>query len=307
MAWRRHLRPFWQAYRLWLRNDCVDLSAAFAYHTLQSSFPALLIVLAVASRLLGSDQALAQRLVEQASQLLPPAGLAIFEATLSRFKAQGFGAGLLGALLLIVNANTIYLTLQRGADRLWWNRPFGFDGLHWSALVRRFIALRLKALLLVVLLAVLLAVDQLVSHARFLGSTALRQWIEAVIPAPWMWLASVSGGVDVLLSFLIGCASTLIVLWWLPSRRVPLRPLVPAALLVSGALTLLNLLLGRSLVLLGVRFQAYGVVGGVLVLSLWIWLVGLILYFGQCLGVVLARRRQGAGFPQGWASTLPQG
>jgi membrane protein len=39
----------------------------------------------------------------------------------------------------------------------------------------------------------------------------------------------------------------------------------------------------------------------VLVLSLWIWLVGLILYFGQCLSVVLARRHQGG------ASTLPQG
>jgi membrane protein len=291
----------WQAYRLWLRSDCVDLSAAFAYHTLQSIFPVLLIVLAVASRLLGSDEALAQHLVEQASLLLPPTGLTIFVSTLARFKAQGFGAGLLGAVLLIVNANTIYLTLQRGADRLWWNRPFGFDGLHWDQLVRRFIALRLKALVLVLLLALLLAFDQLISHARFLGSTALRSWLQSVIPTPWMWLASVSGGVDLLLSFLIGCTSTLIVLWWLPSRRVPLRPLIPGALLVSGSLTLLNLLLGRSLVLLGVRFQAYGVVGGVLVLSLWIWLVGLILYFGQCLSVVLARRRQGG------ASTLPQG
>jgi len=301
LAWPRQLRPLWQAYRLWLRSDCVDLSAAFAYHTLQSIFPVLLIVLAVASRLLGSDQALAQHLVDQASLLLPPAGLTIFVSTLARFKAQGFGAGLLGAVLLIVNANTIYLTLQRGADRLWWNRPFGFDGLHWQQLVRRFIALRLKALVLVLLLALLLAFDQLISHARFLGSTALRSWLQSVIPTPWMWLASVSGGVDLLLSFIIGCASTLIVLWWLPSRRVPLQPLIPGALLVSGSLTLLNLLLGRSLVLLGVRFQAYGVVGGVLVLSLWIWLVGLILYFGQCLSVVLARRHQGG------ASTLPQG
>ena len=55
MKWRRRFRPFWKAYLLWLRADCVDLSAAFAYHTLQSFFPALLIALSVASRLLGRD------------------------------------------------------------------------------------------------------------------------------------------------------------------------------------------------------------------------------------------------------------
>jgi membrane protein len=51
--------------------------------------------------------------------------------------------------------------------------------------------------------------------------------------------------------------------------------------------------LGRSLLLLGVRFQAYGVVGGVLVLTFWIWLVGVLLYYGQCLSVVLTRRGMG--------------
>ena len=71
-----------------------------------------------------------------------------------------------------------------------------------------------------------------------------------------------------------------------------------SALLVGFALTGLNVVLGRSLVGMGLRFQAYGVVGGVLVLTLWIWLVGLILYYGQCLGVVLLPR------PMGGRSTL---
>ena len=42
---------------------------------------------------------------------------------------------------------------------------------------------------------------------------------------------------------------------------------------------------------LGNRYQAYGVIGGVLVLTLWVWLVGVILYFGQCLSVELAAVR----------------
>jgi membrane protein len=106
--------------------------------------------------------------------------------------------------------------------------------------------------------------------------------------------------VDLGISFLLGFGASLMVLWLLPSRRIPWRPLIPGALLLSLSVTLLNLLLARSLVLLGVRFQAYGVVGGVLVLSLWIWLVGVLLYYGQCLSLVLSRRRAGR------RSTLPE-
>jgi membrane protein len=35
------------------------------------------------------------------------------------------------------------------------------------------------------------------------------------------------------------------------------------------------------------------VIGGVLLLSLWVWLVALVLYFGIALSVVISRRTQG--------------
>jgi membrane protein len=44
---------------------------------------------------------------------------------------------------------------------------------------------------------------------------------------------------------------------------------------------------------LGARYQAYGVIGGVLLLSLWVWLVALVVYYGMALSVVLSRRRDG--------------
>jgi membrane protein len=293
LQWRRHLRPFWQAYRLWLRADCVDLSAAFAYHTLQSFFPALLIVLSLVSRLLGRDPELLERLMALVSRILPVSALPSFESTLERFTRQGVGAGILGLILLILSSSNIYLTLQRGADRLWWNRPFDFDGLTWQQVVVRFVALRLKALFLLFVVGLLIVLDQLISSLRFLGSTVIRSWLLERIPAPWLGFGSVSNGVDVGVSLLISFVAALVFLWLLPSRRIPLRPLLPAALLVSLSTTILNLILGRSLVLLGLRFQAYGVVGGVLALTLWIWLVGVILYYAQCLSVVLDRRSLG--------------
>ena len=287
------MKPFWQAYRLWLRNDCIDLSAAFAYHTLQSFLPALLIAMALASRLLGKDQELLERLVELVGQVLPEAMLPVFASTLDRFSRQGPGAGALGVLLLALNASNIYLTLQRGADRLWWNRPFGFDDLKPGQLVRRFLLLRLKAVALVLLIGPLLVMDQFISSVRFFGSSWLRNFIFEALPMQWTWFASVSYGVDLLLSLVVNFIASLLFLWLLPSRRVSLTYLLPGSILVSISATFLNLVLGRVLLTLGLRFQAYGLVGGILVLTLWMWLLGVILYYGQCLSVVLATRLHG--------------
>jgi membrane protein len=287
VSWRRRFRPFWKAYALWLRADCVDLSAAFAYHMLQSFVPGLLLALSVASRLLGRDVEQVDRLIVLLAQVLPASAVPALEAMLERFTSQAFGAGLLGLVLLSLSASNIYLTLQRGADRLWWNRPFGFDHLRWPAHLRRFLVLRLKALLLLLMAGVLIGVDQLFSSVRLFGLKSLHGVLQSYLPASLRWMGSLSTGLDLLLSLLITFCVILLLLWALPSRQVPLRPLIPAALLVGISLTLSNLLLGRTLLALGLRFQAYGVVGGILLLTLWVWLVGVVLYYGQCLSVVL--------------------
>ncbi|MFM7265396.1 MAG: YhjD/YihY/BrkB family envelope integrity protein, partial [Cyanobium sp.] len=260
---------------------------------------ALLIALAIASRVLGNDLELVERLLELVGRVLPASGAEMFAVTLQRFTNQGSGAGLLGVLLLCLSASNIYLTLQRGADRIWWNRPFGFEDLPWRQLVRRYLLLRLKSLVLLVLVVLAISVDQLISHLRLFGSSHLRTWVLATLPQGLQSMGRVSAGVDLGFSLLLGFVASLLFLFLLPSRRIPWRTLVPGALLLSLSLTLLNLLLARSLLLLGLRFQAYGVVGGVLVLTLWIWLVGVLLYYGQCLSLVLARRSRGG------RSTLP--
>jgi membrane protein len=155
------------------------------------------------------------------------------------------------------------------------------------------VLLRLKAIVLLAFIALAILLDQFVSTIRFMGSSALRGWLLEILPQPWGWFGSVSVGVDLSVSLLLSIGATLVFLWLLPSRRIPWRPLLPGALLAGVSITLLNLLLGRTLFLLGLRFQTYGVVGGVLVLTLWVWLVGVILYYSQCLAVVLALQAPG--------------
>lgn len=297
---RRYIRILWLSYRLWLRCDCVDLSAAFAFHTLQSFFPALLIALAIASRFLGQDETLLLQAKLLVGQLIPSDSMPIFSDALSRFLRQGLGAGLAGVLLLLLNANNIYLTLQRGADRLWWNRPYGLESLSWLRIVQRFLLLRLKSLLILLLIGPILVADQIIGNFRVFGSTLLRDWLSNSLPAQFLWLGRLSIGADFLLSSILAFISVIVLLWLLPSQRVPWRPLVPGAILISLISTVLTVILGRLLFLMGLRFQAYGVVGGILLLTLWLWLLGVILYFGQCLSVTIAR------WPRGGPSAPPQ-
>ena len=291
MRLARRLKHFWVAGRFWLRSDCVDLSAAFAYHSLQSFFPALLIALAWLSRVLGDGQILRSRLELLMQQWLPASTLSTFVEALDRFSRQGLGAGLLGGFFLLLSAGNIYLTLQRGADRLWWNRPYDIQDGHWSGAVRRFVWLRLKAFLVLFVIGLLAVIDQFFTAVRVFGSSAIRDNLFAVLPPSLRWIGSISTLADLLASLMFAFAAAWLVLWFLPSRPVPARSFIPGALLIALGLTGLNVVLGRALLALGVSFQAYGVVGGVMLVVIWIWLIGALLYYGQCLCVVLAHRR----------------
>lgn len=287
---RRWVRLFWLAGRLWLRHDCVDLSAAFAYHSLQSILPGLLIALSVASRILGRDEGLVDGLLLSGSRWLPAPALESFELVVERFLRQGFGAGLFGVALLFLTASNAYLTLQRGADRIWWRRPFGEQRRSFVQLLRRYLRLRLKGIVLVVLMGLFISLDQLIASQRFLGSLNLRAALIDLLPVVLRWQRPVNLGLDLMASVFITFAASLVFLWWLPSRRIPWQRLVPGAALCALAITALNLLLGRVLLLLGLRFSTYGVVGGVLLLTLWVWMVGVIIYYSQCFALVSTAR-----------------
>ncbi|MFM2079388.1 MAG: hypothetical protein RLZZ219_70 [Cyanobacteriota bacterium] len=291
--WRRWLKLFWLAYRLWDRQDCIDLSAAFAYHTLQSLFPILLIALGVASRILGRVEGLTDNLLLLADQFLPASVLPLVSSTLLKLDRQGTGAGLVGAVFLLISATNAYLSLQRGADRLWGFRPCLQPPTHWIQPVRRFLRARIESFALVVLIGFLVVLDQLTTNLRLLSPNSWRRLLERWWPdALGVWVP-VPMLVDISISLVISCSLAFALLALLPTRPVPRRPLGAGALLIGCVLTSLNAALGRSLLSLGNRFQAYGVIGGVLLLSLWVWLVALILYYGMALSVVVSRRDHG--------------
>ena len=289
LAWVVH--SLWKAGQRWCQHECVDLSAAFAYFTLQSIFPLLLISLAVVARVFGRTESL-ETVLSAVNPVLPPAAVDLVDSTLRGLVAQGFGAGLFGVVVLLVTASNAFLTLQRGSDRLWqdWaprqNQPAPF-----SLQALQFVRSRLEAFVIVLMVGLLIATQQIVVGFRQLPSElldGLRPWLPSLVDM--VQAGSVFRFAQFIVPTTVLSLLAMLLQRVLPSRRVPLTALVPGSILIGLGLTLLNSVLSLSLVSLGSRFQAYGVIGGVLVLTLWVWLVGVIVYYGQCLSVEMALR-----------------
>ena len=285
------LKSLWGACERWSKSDCIDLSAAFAYYTLQSFFPILLISLSIASWFLGKQEGLDQQIISIASQILPPSVVELVETTLFKLIDQGFGAGILGAMFLLFTAGNAYLSLQRGSDRLWEDEIPSKRVINtaWQEQASRFVRNRIEAFLIVFFIGFLMVLDQISVNIRMIPSTVLEKlssydnlFSDLFVRLP---LLQVGQFAIPLVGFSL---MALLLQALLPSRKVPLKPLLPGSILIGIGLTILNLAVSKSILSLGVRFQAYGFIGGFLVLTLWVWLLGVILYFGQCWSVVIA-------------------
>ncbi len=284
------IKSLWGACERWSKSDCVDLSAAFAYYTLQSFFPILLISLSIASWFLGKQEGLDQQIISIAAQILPPSVVDLVETTLFKLIDQGFGAGILGAMFLLFTAGNAYLSLQRGSDRLWEDElPSRRVNSAWQDQASKFLRNRIEAFLIVFFIGFLMVLDQISANIRMIPKTVLENISNSsnIFSDLFMQLPLLQVGQ---FAFpLVGFSLMALLLQaLLPSRKVPLKPLIPGSLLIGIGLTTLNLAVSKSILSLGVRFQAYGFIGGFLVLTLWVWLLGVILYFGQCWSVVIA-------------------
>ncbi len=284
------IKSLWGACERWSKSDCIDLSAAFAYYTLQSFFPILLISLSIASWFLGKQDGLDQQIISVAAQILPPSVVELVETTLFKLIDQGFGAGILGAMFLLFTAGNAYLSLQRGSDRLWEDElPSRRINSAWKEQASKFLRNRIEAFLVVFFIGFLMVLDQISANLRMIPTTVLEKISnssnfisEFIIKLP---LLQVGQFALPLVGFSL---MALLLQALLPSRKVPLKPLIPGSILIGIGLTTLNLAVSKSILSLGTRFQAYGFIGGFLVLTLWVWLLGVVLYFGQCWSVVIA-------------------
>ena len=280
------IKSLWGACERWSKSDCIDLSAAFAYYTLQSFFPILLISLSIASWFLGKQEGLDQQIISVAAQILPPSVVELVETTLFKLIDQGFGAGILGAMFLLFTAGNAYLSLQRGSDRLWEDElPSRRIHSAWQEQASRFLRNRIEAFLVVFFIGFLMVLDQISANLRMIPTTVLEKISnssnfisEFILKLP---LLQVGQFALPLVGFSL---MALLLQALLPSRKVPLKPLIPGSILIGIGLTTLNLAVSKSILSLGYKVS-----------SIWFYwrffstklygfgLLGVVLYFGLML------------------------
>lgn len=159
----------------WHRDHAGSMGAALAYYTLFSLAPLLLIVISLAGLAFG-DAAARGEMQSQLDTLMGPGSARAVQDLLAsvRQPAQGVFATLLGVLLLVAGAVSVFGELQNALDRIW-HVPEEATARSWPMLLR----IRLLPYGMILALSFLLMVSLLLSAMlAALGHSLGRQLAE---------------------------------------------------------------------------------------------------------------------------------
>lgn len=275
------------------RDNVGGMAAALAYFTIFSIFPLLLVVISLVGFVVDPERFNVQ---EQLLALIgSPEVRELIAQTLSHFAETRVGAGLLGAITLVFAATGLFGALTQTFKTIWEARQSGGEGGIKTAMTG-LVQQRLTAF------ALLLGVAALILVA-VLGNAAL-----SLLGAYTDWLP--------LNSLLLGLAQyglvvALITLAFATLYKVLPGPIPqwhdvwPAALLAAILFTALQemaqLIFGR------INFSSFGVLGGAMMLLLWIFISSQILLIGAELSYAWAHvlgSKKGAELNEGTCSHL---
>jgi membrane protein len=261
----------------WVDDYAPSMGAALAFYTLFSLAPLLLIVISVAGLVFG-EQAARGEIMAQLSGLVGPQSARTVESILEELNRPGSGVTgtLVGVLVLLVGATTVFGELRDAMDRIW-RAPAPPPGGGLLNLLKT----RLLSLGLVLGIGFLLMVSLVVSAAL----AALSKWW-----APWFGdVAVLAHLLDWIVSFGLIASIFAMIYKWVPRVRLAWRDVwigatVTALLFIIGK-TLIGLYIGRS----GVA-SPFGAAASVVVLLLWVYFSAQIFLLGVELTWVYAQR-----------------
>jgi membrane protein len=269
----------------------IDPAAAFAYYMLQSFFPILLISLAIASLFLGKKKDLNEILIKILDNFLPPSSQKLVKNTLDELIYHSVNAGIIGMIFLFITSSNAYLNLKRGSDFLY-QRILGLNTNQKFSL-NIFIFSRIEAFFVICLIGIIIIMYQISANIKKIPITFLNN-----ILCNYPFIHFIASKIKIaefsrlLLQFFIYFSISLLLLIILPTYKIGLywKGMIPGAILIAFLLIILNLLVNKSILSLGDRYKIYGYIGVVLIFTLWLWLIGIVIYTGQVFNINMIRR-----------------
>lgn len=241
----------------WVDDYAQSMGAALAYYTMFSIAPLLLIVISVAGLMFGVEAARGE-IVGQLRGLMGPQGAAAVQGLLESVSkpTESITAMIIGGLLLLVGATSVFAELQDALDRIWRAPKRHRNGL-WSLLRSRMLSFGM-----IMGVGFLLVVSLVVSAAlAALG----RLW--GPMFADWGLLADL---INFLFSLLFTTTFFAMIYKVMPRVEVDWSDVwigaAVTSLLFSVGKLLIGLYIGRSGVTSG-----FGAAGSLVVLLVWVY------------------------------------
>jgi membrane protein len=272
---RRPLALLGCAARYWNADNASTTGAALAFYCAFSIAPLLVILFGLAG-LIVDEQTLYGQVGTQLGALFGPAtAKVVLGAVHSAQQSQGPLATAVSIITLIIGATTVLAALQAALDVMWKSESPSMSGV-WG-----WARTRLLSFGFILALGFLLLVSLTLSTAL----ANLRGWVTNRYPG---FVVGV-GGLDLLLSLGLVTALFTLIYRYMPTRRLPWKPV-----LIGGLLTAVMFDIGRRAVGLYLAYStqpsAFGAASSFVALLLWLYYTAQIFLFGAeftaCLGGV---------------------
>ncbi|MEP6556838.1 MAG: YihY/virulence factor BrkB family protein [Burkholderiales bacterium] len=267
-----------QSVSSWSDDFAPSMGAAISYYTVFSLSPLLLIIIAVAGLIFGED-AVQGQLVGQLQGFMGREGATAIQTMIKAAHAPtgGIVATVVGVVLLLVGATTVFAELQSALDRIWKvpakDKPKGL----WPILRARVLSFGL-ILTLAFMLMVTLALSSVLSAVGKFASGWLpgSEWI--------LQLANI--GVSISLSTVLFA----MIFKYMPSVKIEWRDVwtgaFVTALLFEVGKYLIGLYIGKS----GTT-ETFAAAGSIVVLLIWVYYAAQIFLLGAEFTKVYANDR----------------
>lgn len=268
-----------QTWLKWDRDNAPGMAAALSYYALFSLFPLLLVLLSVLGALVGPDTEAFLTIQRAAVRFLPTEVHSLVKETVVALNEKSVSAGLVGTVLLLWGASTIFTILRQSVNKIWQapNRASEAGSILQMGVF--FITNKLFAFLLVLGTALLMLMS-LVSNIVVKTVTELVTHFGETLSFIQIDQLQLTWGLQVGSSVFVLALAICVLFKVMPTIPLAWRDVWLGALLTATLLVGLRELTSSSVVSLGGRFSSYGVVGGVMILMLWIFLTCQIFFFG---------------------------
>lgn len=290
------LEQFWiltkTAAASWVDDHAQSMGAALAYYTMFSIAPLLLIVISIAGLIFGVEAARGE-IVGQLQGLMGHQGAEAVQGLLRSVSkpAESVTATVIGALLLLVGATTVFGELQGSLDRIWRAPKRPHSGL-WTMLRARLLSFGMIMGIGFLLMVSLVASAALAAMGRWWGPL-FEQW------------ALLANAINLIVSFAFTTTVFAMIYKIMPRAKVAWSDVWIGAAVTSLLFTIGKFLIGLYIGKSGIS-SAFGAAGSLVVVLVWVYYSAQIFLMGAEFTWVYActfgsRQKQRAAHAQGQA------